>query len=77
MLETILTYLILSQVIMMFFVIVNQKTLENQYLELEKSYGRTPSNRWFNFYIITHFLKAPLLAPMIFILILGNGGVIE
>ena len=77
MLTPIITYLIASQVLMVFFIIVNRKVLEKQYLEMEKDYNGTPSNGWYNFYIFAHFLKAPLLTPMIFMLILGNGGVIE
>ena len=72
--EYLLGYLLLSLIIMVLFVEVNKKQLLENYLNFEKRYDRTPSNGWYNFYIFTHFLKAPLLCPMIVLLILGNGG---
>jgi len=56
------------------FVFLNEKHLQKNYLKIEKERNGTPSNLWYNFYILTHFLKAPLLFPLIFVLILGNGG---
>tara|TARA_R110002167_G_scaffold182674_1_gene383067 strand:+ start:1279 stop:1470 length:192 start_codon:yes stop_codon:yes gene_type:complete len=56
------------------FVFLNEKQLQKNYLRIEKERNGTPSNLWYNFYILTHFLKAPLLFPLIFVLILGNGG---
>jgi hypothetical protein len=67
-------YLIISIILMVVFIELNKKVLYKQYLDLEKEYKREPSNGWFNFYILTHFIKAPFLCPMIFLLILGNGG---
>ena len=47
---------------------LNKKVLYNQYMELEDEHKREPSEGWFNFYILTHFLKAPFLCPMILLL---------
>ena len=72
--EYLIGYLILSLIVMVLFVEVNKKQLQENYLDFEDKYNRKPSNGWYNFYIFTHFLKAPLLCPMIILLILGNGG---
>ena len=69
-----LIYLLVSTVVMTGFVFLNEKQLQQNYLKIEKERNGTPSNFWYNFYILTHFLKAPLLFPLIFVLILGNGG---
>ena len=69
-----LIYLLVSIVVMTGFVFLNEKQLQKNYLRIEKERNGTPSNLWYNFYILTHFLKAPLLFPLIFVLILGNGG---
>ncbi len=74
MLEIITGYLVLSVILMIIFIEINKEQLYEQYLEIEEEYSRKPSNKWFNLYIFTHFLKAPMLCPMIFLLILGNGG---
>ena len=72
--EYLIGYLILSVIVMVLFIEVNKKQLLENYLNFEKKGERNPSNRWYNFYIFTHFLKAPILCPMIVLLILGNGG---
>ena len=72
--EYLLGYLLLSLIVMVLFIEVNKKQLLENYLNFEKRYNRKPSNGWYNFYIFTHFLKSPLLCPMIILLILGNGG---
>jgi|TARA_R110002020_G_scaffold245854_2_gene459554 hypothetical protein len=72
--EYLIGYLILSLIVMVLFVEVNKEQLQENYLDFEDKYNRKPSNGWYNFYIFTHFLKAPLLCPMIVLLILGNGG---
>tara|TARA_R110001583_G_scaffold174968_1_gene329460 strand:- start:2326 stop:2559 length:234 start_codon:yes stop_codon:yes gene_type:complete len=72
--EYLIGYLILSLIVMVLFVEVNKEQLQENYLDFEDKYNRKPSNGWYNFYIFTHFLKAPLLCPMIILLILGNGG---
>ena len=69
-----LIYLIVSLISMILFILVNEKQLQENYLKLEEERSGVPSNIWYNFYIFTHFLKAPFLFPMIFLLILGNGG---
>jgi|TARA_Y100001938_G_scaffold141870_1_gene212282 hypothetical protein len=56
------------------FIIINQEQLQENYLEIESERNEEPSTRWYNFYIFTHFLKAPLLCPYIILLIIGNGG---
>ena len=75
--EYIVGYIILSVIIMIPFVYINEKQLQENYLNFEKKRNRQPSNNWYNFYIFTHFLKSPLLFPMIIFLILINGGKIE
>ncbi len=72
--EYLIGYLILSVIVMVFFVEVNKKQIQENYLNFENKYNREPSNGWYNFYIFTHFLKSPLWCPMIVLLILGNGG---
>ncbi len=72
--EILLTYLIISQILMFIFLIINEKSIERGYLKFEKSRGDNPSSGWYVFYIVTHMIKAPLLSPMILILILLNGG---
>ena len=67
-------YLIISLILMIIFLTINYNKIVHNYLDLEEEYRRKPSNGWFNFYIFTHFLKAPLLAPLIFALIMRNGG---
>ena len=69
-----LIYLLISTVVMTGFVILNEKQLQKNYLKIEEERNGTPTNIWYNFYIFTHFLKAPLLFPLIIVLILGNGG---
>tara|TARA_R110000851_G_scaffold48370_12_gene117039 strand:- start:338 stop:529 length:192 start_codon:yes stop_codon:yes gene_type:complete len=59
---------------MIIFLQINKDEIVEQYLNTEKRRGDEPSSFWLNFYIFVHLLKAPFLAPMIFLLILGNGG---
>jgi hypothetical protein len=56
------------------FVLLNEKQLQENYLKIEEERNGTPTNGWYNFYILTHFLKAPLLFPLVLVLILRNGG---
>ncbi len=74
MLEYIIPYLIVSQILMFVFLLINEKDIYSGYLSFESKRGDKPTNKWYVFYIITHILKAPILAPMILILILLNGG---
>ena len=59
---------------MFVFLLINEKDIRAAYLSFESKRGDVPSNKWYVFYIITHVLKAPILAPMILVLILLNGG---
>ena len=70
----ILGYILFSLIVMVPFVELNKKQLQENYLNFEKKRNGNPSNGWYNFYIFTHFLKSPLLCPLIVLLILGNGG---
>ena len=74
MLTFLLTYLIISQILMIIFLQVNKEEITQQYLDSEKKRRDEPTQWWLNIYIFVHLLKAPVLAPMIFLLILGNGG---
>ena len=74
MLEYIISYLIVSQILMFVFLLINEKDIYSSYLSFESRRGDEPTNKWYVFYIISHILKAPILAPMILILILLNGG---
>jgi hypothetical protein len=74
MLTYLITYLIISQILMIIFLQVNKEEITQQYLESEKKRDTEPTQWWLNIYIFAHLIKAPVLAPMIFILILGNGG---
>jgi len=74
MLEYILIYLVLSQIVMFVFLLINEKDIHNGYVKFESKRGNEPNGGWFTFYIITHIFKAPFLAPMILVLILLNGG---
>ena len=55
------TYIIISIITMIFFIERNRKQIEKNYMELEEENSGEPSNGWFNFYIFTHILKAPLM----------------
>ena len=74
MLEYIIPYLIVSQILMFVFLIINEDSIREGYEKFESKRGDEPTNKWYTFYILTHVLKAPILAPMIFILIFLNGG---
>jgi len=74
MLEYIIPYLIVSQILMFVFLLINEKDIRNGYLSFESKRGDSPSSKWYVFYIMTHVLKAPILAPMILVLIVLNGG---
>jgi len=72
--QILLTYLIISQILMFAFLLINEKDIREGYLSFEEKRKGTPTSNWYGFYIFTHILKAPFLAPMILILILLNGG---
>ena len=56
------------------YISIIENTTNSVNLEIEEENGGTPTNKWYNFYIFTHFLKAPLLCRLIIMLILRNGG---
>ncbi len=72
--EILTTYLIISEILMMFFLFINTEEIKKSYLSFEEKRNGVPSDGWFTFYIVTHILKAPLLAPYIGVLMLLNGG---
>lgn len=74
MLEYIISYLIISQILMFIFLVINEESIREGYQKFESRRGDEPTSKWYTFYIITHILKAPILAPLIFVLIFLNGG---
>jgi hypothetical protein len=74
MLEYILSYLIVSQLLMFVFLIINEDSIRNSYLSFESKRNDSPTTKWYILYVMSHIIKAPLLAPMILILIMFNGG---
>jgi hypothetical protein len=72
--QILITYLIVSQILMFAFLLINEKDIREGYLSFEDRRGDIPTSKWYGFYIFTHILKAPFLAPMILVLILLNGG---
>ena len=75
MFEYILYYLLISALIMTYFIQVNQEIIYETYLRFEKKRGNTPSNGWFNFYIFVQYVKSPIYSPLILInILLGGGG---
>jgi|TARA_R110002020_G_scaffold106971_2_gene248727 hypothetical protein len=75
MFEYILYYLLISALIMTYFIQVNQEIIYETYLRFEKKRGNTPSNGWFNFYIFVQYVKSPIYSPLILInILLGGAG---
>jgi len=74
MLEYIIPYLVVSQILMFVFLLINEKDIYSGYMSFESKRGDRPNSKWYTIYIITHIIKAPILAPIILILILLNGG---
>ena len=72
--QILLVYLIVSQILMFTFLVINEKSVRESYLSFEEKREGIPTSNWYGFYVFTHILKAPFLAPMILILILLNGG---
>ena len=72
--QILITYLIVSQILMFVFLVINEKDIREGYLSFEDRRGDNPTSKWYGVYIFTHVLKAPFLAPMILMLILLNGG---
>jgi len=73
-LETLNTYLICSEILMMFFLMINSNEIKKSYVSFEGRRGSIPSGGWYTVYILIHLLKAPLLSPYIGTLMLLNGG---
>jgi len=67
-------YILLSLIVMTFFIEVNKKQIKENYLNFESKYNSEPTVLWFNIYILVQYLKSPLWCPMVILLILGNGG---
>jgi uncharacterized membrane protein len=75
MFEFILYYLLVSTLIMTYFVQVNEKMLYDTYVRFEEKRGETPSKGWFNFYIFIQYVKSPVYSPLILVnILLGGGG---
>jgi hypothetical protein len=75
MFEYILYYLLVSALIMTYFVQVNEKMIYDAYVRFEEKRGETPSKGWFNFYIFIQYVKSPVYSPLILInILLGGGG---
>tara|TARA_R110000803_G_scaffold60710_2_gene120134 strand:+ start:11548 stop:11754 length:207 start_codon:yes stop_codon:yes gene_type:complete len=63
---------------MTFFIQKNIGFLYSGYLKGEKRRGDNPSKKWFNIYLFVHYLKSPILSPMVLLnIILGGGGKVE
>jgi len=75
MFEYILYYLLISTLIMTYFIQVNGEMLYNNYSRFEEKRGETPSKGWFNFYIFIQYVKSPFYSPLILVnILLGGGG---
>jgi len=72
--EILIPYLICSEILMMFFLIINSDEIRKSYILFEGKRGGVPSSGWYTVYVLIHTLKAPFLAPYITILMLLNGG---
>jgi hypothetical protein len=59
---------------MFVFLIINEDSIRNSYLSFESKRNDSPTTKWYILYVMSHIIKAPLLAPMILILIMFNGG---
>jgi len=73
-LESLTIYLICSEILMMFFLMINSNEIKKSYVSFEGRRGGIPSDGWYTIYILIHLLKAPFLSPYIGTLILLNGG---
>lgn len=72
----IINYLIISELLMFLFLIINKGEVRKSYLSFESRRGDEPTSLWYTVYILSHVLKAPLYCPYISLLILLNGGVL-
>ena len=72
--EILIPYLVCSEILMIFFLIINSEEIRKSYILFESKRDGIPSSGWYTIYVLIHALKAPFLAPYIAILILLNGG---
>ena len=71
-----INYLIISELLMFLFLIINRGEVRKSYLSFEDRRGDEPTSLWYTVYILSHVLKAPFYCPYISLLILLNGGVL-
>jgi len=71
-----INYLILSELLMLIFLLINREEVKKSYLSFEGRRGDEPTSLWYTVYILSHILKAPFYCPYISLLILLNGGVL-
>jgi len=71
-----INYLIISELLMFLFLIINKEEVRKSYLSFECRRGDEPTQKWYTIYILSHVLKAPLYCPYISLLILLNGGIL-
>ena len=69
-----INYIIISELLMFLFLIINKEEVKKSYLSFEDRRGDKPTSLWYTVYILSHVLKAPLYCPYISLLILLNGG---
>ena len=51
--QILLTYLIVSQILMFAFLLINEKDIREGYLSFENKRGDNPTSKWYGFYIFT------------------------
>ena len=71
-----INYLIISELLMFLFLLINKGEVRKSYLSFEGRRGDEPTSLWYTVYILSHVLKAPFYCPYISLLILLNGGVL-
>ena len=71
-----INYLIISELLMFLFLIINKDEVKKSYLSFEGRRGNEPTQLWYTVYVLSHVLKAPFYCPYISLLILLNGGVL-
>ena len=71
-----INYLILSELLMFLFLIINKDEVRKSYLSFEGRRGDKPTSLWYTVYVLSNVLKAPLYCPYISLLILLNGGIL-
>jgi hypothetical protein len=71
-----INYLILSEILMLIFLLINKSEVKKSYLSFEGRRGDEPTSLWYTIYLLSYVLKAPFYCPYISLLILLNGGVL-